>query len=341
MFHLPFFLRGRPASPLSLRRHGILGMNARNVHYIARYNARDKYPLVDDKLNTKRAAARARIPVPELITAFETQSGRQRTMEIIEPLQKFVIKPARGSGGKGILVIVGRNGDKYLKPSGAEINAVTIFRHISDIHSGLYSLGGKPDRVMIETLVDFDPVFDQYSFEGVPDVRVIVFLGFPVMAMLRCSTHTSDGKANLHQGAVGVGIDLKSGGVCHAVQHGQRIHHHPDTGVPFSDLMIPEWQKLVRLAASCFEMTGLGYLGCDIVLDNQRGPLLLEANARPGLAIQIANGAGLRTRLQHIEQLETEQLEKNLEQRVDYAMDYFSTQRATSSIKTRPEHALA
>jgi D-alanine-D-alanine ligase-like ATP-grasp enzyme len=38
---------------------------------------------------------------------------------------------------------------------------------------------------------------------------------------------------------------------------------------------------------------GLGYLGADIVLDHRQGPLLLEANARPGLAIQIANGQGL------------------------------------------------
>jgi D-alanine-D-alanine ligase-like ATP-grasp enzyme len=42
---------------------------------------------------------------------------------------------------------------------------------------------------------------------------------------------------------------------------------------------------------------GLGYLGVDVVLDRIRGPLLLEANARPGLAIQIANHAGLGARL--------------------------------------------
>ena len=321
---LPSFLRGGLVSPLRLRKLGVLGMNARNVHYIARYNDRDKYPIVDDKLNTKRAAKRYGIPVPELIAAFETQPSRKRVMQVIEPLEKFVIKPARGSGGKGILVIVGRDGDDYLKPSGNKVTALDIQRHVSNIHSGLYSLGGKPDRVMIEALVDFDPVFDKYSFEGVPDIRVIVFRGFPVMAMLRCSTHASDGKANLHQGAVGVGVDLASGRSCHAVQRGIRIEKHPDTEMPFADLDVPGWQELVRLAASCYEMTGLGYLGCDIVLDRQRGPLLLEANARPGLAIQIANGIGLRTRLEHIESMDLEQLEKNVEERVAYSMDYFA-----------------
>lgn len=322
--HLVKKLRGGLVSPLALHRLGVLGMNARNVNYIARYNDRDKYPIVDDKLNTKHAARRAGIAVPELIAAFDTQPSRKRVMEVIEPLWQFVIKPARGSGGKGILVIVGREGDKYLKPSGAEVTALDILRHVSNIHSGLYSLGGKPDRVMVEALVDFDPVFDNYSFEGVPDIRVIVFRGFPVMAMLRCSTHDSDGKANLHQGAVGVGIDLATGKSCHAVQRGLRIDRHPDTEMPFGELQVPGWRDLVRLAASCYEMTGLGYLGCDIVLDRRRGPLLLEANARPGLAIQVANGVGLRQRLRHIENFDLEQLEKNVEERVSYSMREFA-----------------
>lgn len=322
--HLATKLRGGIVSPLALHRLGVLGMNARNVRYIGRYNDRDKYPIVDDKLNTKRAAKRMGIAVPDLIVAFETQPSRARVMEVIEPLWQFVIKPARGSGGKGILVIAGRNGDKYVKPSGVEVTALDILRHASNIHSGLYSLGGKPDRVMVEALVDFDPVFDNYSFEGVPDIRVIVFRGFPAMAMLRCSTHDSDGKANLHQGAVGVGIDLASGRSSHAVQRGLRVDRHPDTEMAFDKLQVPGWRDLVRLAASCYEMTGLGYLGCDIVLDRKRGPLLLEANARPGLAIQVANGVGLRRRLQHIESLEPEQLEKNVEERVNYSMREFA-----------------
>ncbi|WP_250459872.1 alpha-L-glutamate ligase-like protein [Microbulbifer litoralis] len=329
-FSLPQFLaklRGGLVSPMALHRMGVLGMNARNINYIARYNDRDKYPIVDDKLNTKRAAKRYGIPTPELIAAFEIQPSRSQVLKLIEPLWQFVIKPARGSGGKGILVIVGRDGDKYKKASGAELTAEDILRHVSNITSGLYSLGGKPDRVMVEALVDFDPVFDNYSFEGVPDIRVIVFRGFPVMAMLRCSTHDSDGKANLHQGAVGVGIDLATGRSCHAVQRGLRIKQHPDTEMPFGELQVPGWRDLVRLAASCYEMTGLGYLGCDIVLDRRRGPLLLEANARPGLAIQVANGVGLASRLQHIERFDLEQLEKNVEERVAYSMREFAASR--------------
>ncbi|QFT53853.1 alpha-L-glutamate ligase-like protein [Microbulbifer sp. THAF38] len=325
--HIINKVRGGIVSPLALNRMGILGMNARNINYIARYNDREKFPIVDDKLNTKRAAKRAGIPVPELIAAFETPASRKRVMEVIDPLWKFVIKPARGSGGKGILVIAGREGEKYKKISGSQIEALDILRHVNNIHSGLYSLGGKPDRVMVEALVDFDPIFQDYSFEGVPDIRVIVFRGYPVMAMLRCSTHSSDGKANLHQGAVGVGIDLATGKSCHAVQRGLRIQRHPDTQMSFGELKVPGWYDLVRLAASCYEMTGLGYLGCDIVLDRERGPLLLEANARPGLAIQVANGVGLRQRLRFIEGLDEEMHEKKVDERVAFSMREFAAEK--------------
>jgi hypothetical protein len=44
-------------------------------------------------------------------------------------------------------------------------------------------------------------------------------------------------------------------------------------------------------------------MGVDIVVDAGLGPMLLEANARPGLAIQIANGRGLAPRLAAIDAL--------------------------------------
>lgn len=318
-------------TPGRLRRFGVLGMNSRNANYIARYNPRHLYPLVDNKLKTKKACHRAGIATPRLLGYIETQGEAKRLMRRVANMTDFVIKPTRGSGGKGIVVISGRDGDLFVKPSGSKLTALDLERHISDILSGLYSLGGKPDSVMVEQRVDFDPIFDDYSFEGVPDVRVIVFRGFPVMAMLRCSTHASDGRANLHQGAVGVGVDLRSGRSIHAVQRGSPITHHPDTQKPFSELQVPDWQRLLGLAARCYDVTGLGYIGCDLVMDRKLGPLILELNARPGLAIQIANGAGLMPRLQAIEALGEDELEWPAEKRVDYSRALFGHARPRSA----------
>lgn len=284
-------------SPRALRARGILGMNQRNVGVIGKYNPRSNYRLVDNKLRTKEAAQQAGIPVPALYAVIERQRDASKIVETVADHACFVVKPAQGSGGKGILVITGRNGDNYVKSSGAEITASELRRHASNILAGLYSLGGRNDAAMVEALIEFDQRLACYSYEGVPDLRIIVFHGVPVMAMMRCATHASDGKANLHQGAVGVGLDLGTGRPVRAVQHGQLLTAHPDTKATFSELVIPDWGNVLDLAARCADMTGLGYLGADIVLDRERGPVLLELNARPGLAIQVANQAGLAHRL--------------------------------------------
>jgi len=312
--------------PKELRSEGILGMNERNIAYINRYNERKFYPVVDNKLKTKIAAQNAKIDVPKLLKTVDQQGQIPDLLEYLATLEKFVIKPARGSGGKGILVITGMSDGVHHRPNKTPVTMNEIRSHVTNILAGLYSLGGAADVAMIEGLVDFDPVFEPYSFEGVPDVRVIIFRGFPVMAMLRCSTAESDGKANLHQGAVGVGIHLKTGTPIRAVQHNVPVERHPDTGHQFDKLVVPHWERCIELATRCYEMTQLGYLGCDIVLDKNLGPLILEVNARPGLAIQIASDAGLRPRLQKIESLYAEDQQIHyfsVEERIELAKELF------------------
>lgn len=310
------------ANPKKLAQLGVLGMNSRNINYIARYNNRSLYPLVDDKLQTKRAAQKAGIAVPQLLGVIDSQWQLRGLHKLIGGWQQFVIKPTRGSGGKGILVITERDFEYYVKSNGSKLELGDIHRHINNILSGLYSLGGKPDCVMFESLIEYDSVFTDYTYEGVPDLRIIVFQGFPVMAMLRCSTHASDGRANLHQGAIGVGIELATGNSLFAVQHNRPIREHPDTAKSFAELKIPGWDTILELAAGCYEMTGLGYIGCDIVLDKQQGPVILELNARPGLAIQLASGLGLMKKLKQVESLDEDLLNLSPRQRVQYAQQH-------------------
>lgn len=312
------------ATPSQLRKQGILGMNSRNVDYIGRSNERRLYPLVDNKLKTKNAAIKMGMSVPKLIGVVEIQHEIQHLERLLDGIKQFVIKPAQGSGGRGILVIKDRQGDDFIKTSGELVSFRDIRRHTSNILSGLYSLGGRVDVAMIEDMIDFDPMLSKYSYEGVPDIRVIIYHGYPVMAMMRCSTHASDGKANLHQGAVGVGIDILSGCSLYAVQNGNKISQHPDTHHSFDELKLPHWDEILRLAASCYEMTDLGYFGADIVLDEKNGPVVLELNARPGLAIQMANQAGLKKRLKTIDNMKL--IKQPLNKRIQLAQQLFAAQ---------------
>ncbi|MEC7814679.1 MAG: alpha-L-glutamate ligase-like protein [Pseudomonadota bacterium] len=308
-------------SPRQLKRLGMLNMNRRNVDYIARYNERSSYPLVDNKLKTKLAVSEYGVKTPRLLQVVRQQHEISHFREMAEDLSGFAIKPAKGSGGKGIIVIKGRDGDDYIKASGARITVATLERHLTNILAGLYSLAGTPDVAIVESLVECSPSLAKYSFQGVPDIRIIIFQGYPVMAMLRLATKASDGKANLHQGAVGVGLDIGTGRSLNAVQFNRPITLHPDTGLPLENIQIEAWEDMLEMASRCYEATGLGYIGVDLVVDAYEGPLLLELNARPGLAIQMANGRGLLPRLRHIESLKRPHFSPR--ERAHYAMEAF------------------
>lgn len=287
-----------------LAERGVLGLNARNGDYISALNPRRLYPLVDDKLQTKQLALDAGMAVPELYATVRTDHEATQLETILEGRDDFVVKPAAGSGGDGILVVAERkSNDRFRLINGQIIRLGELKHHISNVISGQYSLGGKPDVALIEYCVRFDPLFGSISYLGVPDIRVIVYRGYPAMAMVRLPTRQSQGKANLHQGAVGAGIDMASGCTTTAVLGNELIEEHPDTGQPIGGLQIPDWQGILELAARCSDVVGLGYLGVDIVLDRDRGALILELNARPGLNIQIANRIGLKTRLQRIDKI--------------------------------------
>ena len=305
-----------------LRDRGVLGINRRNAEYVRMWNPRRLYPLVDDKLRTKQLAIAAGMPVPELYAVVTAQHDIRELPETLEAHEQFVVKPARGSGGNGILIITGRRGELYRKSSGAVIDRAELDHHISNALSGLYSLGGQRDRVLVEYFVQSEPELEKISYRGVPDIRLIVYRGYPVMAMIRLPTHLSDGKANLHLGAVGVGIDLSEGVTLQGVQGIEVVESHPDTGNRLAGLEIPHWDRILRMSADCFEMTGLGYLGVDLVLDQRQGPLILELNARPGLAIQIANSTGLHSRLELID--DHADSSASLEERIAFARQHFA-----------------
>lgn len=305
------------ATPGELRKRGVLGMNQRNAAYIMRYNPRRLYPLVDNKLETKKLALAAGIAVPELYGVVAIEHQVQEIASILADHQALVIKPAHGSGGSGILVISGRMGKFFRKANGSLLSIETIQHHASNILSGMYSLGGLPDKAILEYRVDFDPMFEHISYQGVPDIRIIVFRGIPIAAMIRLPTRDSDGKANLHQGAVGLGVNIASGETSYAVHRNHLVEQHPDTGYDTTGIVIPYWDNILRLAMKCADTVGLGYLGVDIVIDRNLGPLMLELNARPGLSIQLAIGQGLLKTLHKVEAYK--QLPTDIDARLELA----------------------
>ena len=285
---------------MNLRNSGILGINARNLDYLFPSNPRHLYRYADSKLETKKIAEKIGVAVPETYGVVQFQNEVNQLASMVKNRAAFVVKPGHGSGGDGIVVISRVTEEGYYKPSGQCLKLSDLQYHIHNTLSGMFALSGHSDTAIIEYAVQFDPIFAEIAYQGVPDVRAIIYYGVPVMAMLRLPTKASDGKANLHRGGVGVGIDLATGRTLAGIQHNRYIDTHPETGAALAGLQIPHWQSILEMSARLGDKTEFGYLGVDFVLDETKGPLLLEMNARPGLSIQIANRDGLIPRLEAI-----------------------------------------
>ena len=282
-----------------LRARHVLGINARNLLYVHGLNRRRHFPLADDKVRTKAALEAAGIPVPETLAVLSSVREVSRSRTLLERTGEFVIKPARGRRGGGILILTGRDAANFLRPAGAPLLWEDLRRAMGDILFGVHS-AGRPDRILVERRVRPEPGLGALGEMGLPDVRVILVQGRPAMAMMRVPTRASGGKANLHRGAVGVAVRLTGGEAFRAVLNRHRVERHPDTDAPLIGFRVPFWSEAIDLARRTAGVLPLPYLGVDIVLAEGRGPLIMEVNVRPGLEIQNVNGRGLRRLLERV-----------------------------------------
>lgn len=300
---------------------GILGMNARNLDYIRPFNRKKSRRIADNKIVCKRILGKNNLPVPRLIAKIATLEQLDAFNWSALP-SSFALKPNRGFGGEGIVVVYGKKKtgpDAWIKANGSTISLEDIKTHIRNILDGSFSLSNTPDIAFFEERLTLLKLFKPYAFKGIPDIRVIVHNNIPVMAMLRLPTKESNGKANLHQGALGLGIDLASGTTTTALHKGKIIEHAPNSKLVLSGIKIPYWKDILTIAVESQLVSNLGFLGVDIAIDRERGPVILELNARPGLSIQVANLDGLKSRLNRVKGLKV----KTAKRGVRIGMDIF------------------
>ena len=278
------------------RMRKVLFINQRNLSYIYPNNQRMDYPIADNKLKTKELLKTIDIPIAETYFVYEYFYELLQLKTDLLQYSDFVIKPAGGKGGGGIMVISGRCGDDWMGINGKQYSLESIRKHVSDIIFGVYSFG-LSDFAIVEYRILQHSAIELLSPFGLADVRMIVKQHRPIMAMLRLATKNSNGTANLHQGAIGVGIDINTGKTINATLNGDYISRHPDSKVDLIGHTIPNWVELLQYCKRTSEATPLKYLGIDLALSIS-GPVILEINVRPGIEIQNANNLGMRALLE-------------------------------------------
>lgn len=322
----------------------ILGLNARSKLFSYEYNTARGKGIASSKLRTKRVLSAAGLPVPEIYGKF-AHPRSILTFDWGKLPRSFALKPNKGFGGEGIIVVKKRakdpnNPTKFLKDAWItttrqRVTVDDLKLHVLDILEGAYSMRNSPDIAFIEEFIDRHKAFRKYAYRGTPDIRIIVFNKVPVMAMLRLPTKESGGRANLHQGAIAVGIDIATGITTKAYWRGKFIVHKPGTKRKLHGIKIPIWTKILEIAVQCQEIAELGYLGADIVLHPEKGPQVLELNYQPGLQIQLANTEGLRKRLERVEDLEVRDAEHGVKiAKALFAASFSDRVRAEEGIRT-------
>lgn len=294
-----------------MKLNSILGLNARSQLYSYKYNSNKNKNVADSKIQSERVLLKAEVPTPKIIKKFRNPQEIFNFNWDALPAA-FALKPSRGMGGEGIIVVKKRANAPafgWLTTQRTIVNVDDLKLHTLDILEGAYSMGNVPDVAFIQEYVGRHKAFRRYAYRGTPDIRIIVFNKVPVMAMLRLPTKESGGRANLHQGAIGVGIDIATGITTKAIWHGKYIKYKPETSRKLHGLKIPHWTTCLKIAVEAQIASGMGYLGVDVVLHPEKGPMVIELNAQPGLQIQLANGEGLRKRLERVEDLEVRDAE--------------------------------
>jgi len=270
----------------------VVSMNNRNLGFVYPSNHRKDYQVADNKLLTKELLAPLGFGVVKTYATFEYFFELSSLDEELLKHTSFVIKPAQGSGGHGIMVIVDKNGEHFISASGKKITNEQIRQHIGNIIFGVYANGLNDIAIIEERLIGHEDLAD-FNEQGLCDIRIICYYGRPIQAMMRVATKASDGKANLHQGGVGIAVDLESGKTSFAQIKREDIVEHPDSGVILLGRQIPHWEKVMDLCLEVAKHMPLNYLGVDVAI-SQTGPMVLEVNARPGIEIQNVNHQGMK-----------------------------------------------
>ncbi len=345
----------------------ILGINARNLLYIKKFNPKKSIRLADNKLKTKEFLKQRWIPVPE---TFAVINNRKELFEFDRkslPEEEFVVKPNKWSKWQWIKIVKLIEND-YIDRENIVLNFTkkfSIWRFFNfidkfsniydfwyennklkfkiwndiydysyflttlvDILDGKYSLSEWWDKILVEEKLEPGENFQRFCRYWLADIRVIVFNLIPVAAMIRVPTQWSWWKANIAQWWVWLWIEVWSWKIKSMYFKGEIFDKKfPWWFEQFYKKKIPFWDDILLYSSKIQYFVNIWYLALDWVITDE-WPKLLEINARAWLEVQNASKVYLKKRLEKISDIKVNEPEKG----VEIAKSLFTTEKTPVSL---------
>lgn len=202
-------------------------------------------------------------------------------------IKKLFAKPSNGRGGYGIKVFHLDSEGHYLSKDGLMLNE-EIIKQLSASGSFIIQAGlvqhSSLDRLYPHSVNTFRVATENMG--GNPRI---------LCGVVRIGCHGRE-VDNICQGGLILKINTDTGKTNDfaVTEDGLKYLKHPDTGFIFSQLEIPEWEKIKSFTLECASrLPQFKFLGWDIAL-TESGPIVIEANQGFGIDLfQVAFG-GLR-----------------------------------------------
>ncbi len=234
---------------------------------------KEEYKIVfEDKNICYQLCKVADLPLPKQYSFIDPTDDYKKTIESIvlsNPDKKFIIKPNRGKGGKGIVLCYKKNEDIIIQDKDEclylrdyFLKKPAVLQEYIKQHNKLFEISPSTNTVRIVTLYTKN--------------KDIIIVG----ALMRFgvgSTYID----NTSSGGLAVGIDIEHGVLKEkAYDFNSKVYYsHPTSKFTFKNFKIPYWNEVVELAKHTQKLFPYyKLLGFDIAIAPD-GPLIIEINA--------------------------------------------------------------
>ncbi len=215
---------------------------------------------------------------------FIHEFGIEKLNEFLEKNNTFMIKPTDGLAGTDVK-----------KMSVSEIKSKDeFFDYI------------KNNNMFLEEYIIQDERWGRICPNSVNTIRAMTRVINDKAELFYAAARIGNGKAvvdNFHQGGVGVRIDMEKGRLIgNAVSKDlEEVIKHPATKIKFDGFEIPYWSEIKEMVCkAAMENTEVKVVGWDVAISN-KGPLLIEANRRPGFdLVQVIEDKGCKYMLEEV-----------------------------------------